>query len=569
MGTANIRQVHAGDDIREDDNNQFFAALTGNVVPRNVEGEAEDLAGNLGSSTFRWRAIYVEKIVGATSVELHSSHGAVLPANPDVGDIFIKTSSPGDGFYYCETDNAWKFIGSVDAAVGTGNVLPANPDVGDIFIKTSGGQEGFYYCKTDDIWTPPADLSVEDLRAFMLALRTDSLIISESLTVTAAGLEVDTNGDLVSVDGDAIITASITNPTTSHEFKMSALDDLPEAANGATLTDSNSIHWDFSGTTFRIARGENGHFFFSSDTTGTYDLTLRWNRIAVPASVLPRASGTEAGIIQPEEYTRIHAAIDAEHLHDTPEVTASMIEGADALLFDDASVADGEGSQVKEIRFSELDKRWYKYPSGTRFTAANLPLKLVDFLAAASEGGWLYSTDMQVQTGALFAAKPTLAVAAGRAYADFGSRGPRFTDVWDAVRVPKGSVITNARYVIGERNEEAGASRRPDETDYAFTSIAGTDWGAKLGTRGAYDYYSFLIADKPADADQFVEEHEKFTLDGQLVAVCVSALAPLVLSGSGQMSLDRTAVPVFWYGTQAEYDAVAVKDDNTVYFVEE
>ena len=55
-------------------------------------------------------------------------------------------------------------------------------------------------------------------------------------------------------------------------------------------------------------------------------------------------------ILEPTEY------IDAAHLHDTPEVFGSALQPDDAFLFDDASVS--AGSQLREVRKSELDKIW-------------------------------------------------------------------------------------------------------------------------------------------------------------------------------------------------------------------
>lgn len=80
----------------------------------------------------------------------------------------------------------------------------------------------------------------------------------------------------------------------------------------------------------------------------------------IPADHLPSASGSASGIIGPTEYTRIHDSIDAAHLHDTPALLASHLDDADAVLIDDSSVADGQGSQLREVPLSELDKRWLR-----------------------------------------------------------------------------------------------------------------------------------------------------------------------------------------------------------------
>jgi len=165
---------------------------------------------------------------------------------------------------------------------------------------------------------------------------------------------------------------------------------------------------------------------------------------------------------------------------------------------------------------------WAQDDNDERIPESKLPAKAESFFADATQGGWKWSTDMQVQTGALPAAKPSLATAAARAYVVNGYRGPRYTNVWDTVRVPKGQSVTDARYSIGER----------DIAVAAFTNIAGSSWES-LGTRGAYDYYAVQIADKPADSNQFVEEFGKFTIDGDKVEITGVGSHPFLKINSG------------------------------------
>ncbi len=165
---------------------------------------------------------------------------------------------------------------------------------------------------------------------------------------------------------------------------------------------------------------------------------------------------------------------------------------------------------------------WAQDDNDERIPESKLPAKAESFFADATQGGWKWSTDMQVQTGALPAAKPSLATAAAKAYVVNGYRGPRYTNVWDTVRVPKGQSVTDARYSIGER----------DIAVAAFTNIAGSSWES-LGTRGAYDYYAVQIADKPADSNQFVEEFGKFTIDGDKVEITGVGSHPFLKINSG------------------------------------
>ena len=165
---------------------------------------------------------------------------------------------------------------------------------------------------------------------------------------------------------------------------------------------------------------------------------------------------------------------------------------------------------------------WAETGDRDRIPESKLPAKAESFFADTTEGGWKFSADMQVQTGAMPAAKPSLATAAARAYAVTGDRGPRYQNVWDMVRVPKGRSVTDARYAIGEK----------DLAVASFANIAGSSWES-LGTQGAYDYYAVQIADKPADDDQFVEEFGKFRIDGGKVEITGVGSHPFLKINSG------------------------------------
>ena len=74
------------------------------------------------------------------------------------------------------------------------------------------------------------------------------------------------------------------------------------------------------------------------------------------ADRIPLATAAARGGIRPLDYLRLQNALLGNDLHRTPALTAGQLEDADAVLLDDASVSSG--SELKEIRFSELDKRW-------------------------------------------------------------------------------------------------------------------------------------------------------------------------------------------------------------------
>ena len=75
-----------------------------------------------------------------------------------------------------------------------------------------------------------------------------------------------------------------------------------------------------------------------------------------PASRLPNASASAAGIISAAFYERIAAAVQNDNPTDSA-LTHTQIEDADAVLLRDSSVTTG--NEIAEIAFSELDERWY------------------------------------------------------------------------------------------------------------------------------------------------------------------------------------------------------------------
>lgn len=89
----------------------------------------------------------------------------------------------------------------------------------------------------------------------------------------------------------------------------------------------------------------------------------------VPTAKLPTVSGSQSGILMPAEYALIHSAVQGADLHSTSQLTAASLQDEDAVLLDDASVT--VGSELKEISFSELDKRWrtQAVPSGNTLPA--------------------------------------------------------------------------------------------------------------------------------------------------------------------------------------------------------
>ena len=86
------------------------------------------------------------------------------------------------------------------------------------------------------------------------------------------------------------------------------------------------------------------------------DFALRRRTARAPASRLPEASETAAGIISAAFYQRIEKAVQDDAVTNN-NLTASQLQDDDAALVRDASVT--QGNEIAAVRMAELDKRWY------------------------------------------------------------------------------------------------------------------------------------------------------------------------------------------------------------------
>ncbi len=77
MGASNIPQATPNTTIPADDHNALRSALIGDYVPRNSSANAEDVAGSLGQSAFRWlqgyiRTLFIGQVADNISIEADS-----------------------------------------------------------------------------------------------------------------------------------------------------------------------------------------------------------------------------------------------------------------------------------------------------------------------------------------------------------------------------------------------------------------------------------------------------------------------------------------------------------------
>lgn len=72
MAYNTLAAFSSGEIIRRTYPNQFFSSVTGDFVPRNSStGTVQDLAGDLGTTTYRWNETHANQyVVGATSSNL-------------------------------------------------------------------------------------------------------------------------------------------------------------------------------------------------------------------------------------------------------------------------------------------------------------------------------------------------------------------------------------------------------------------------------------------------------------------------------------------------------------------
>ena len=447
-----------------------------------------------------------------------------IPANStDLADM--PQSIVGDKMMTSKTDGTGYELRDIPAGGGQGQGSATWTGLTDTPGSYTGQKDKVPFVKTDETGLELRVLPLEVLENFEAALRTrERLLLSESIQVAIADAAYDARQDLLGSDDDRDIIIKTANPASEYKFKMKTLNDLAGVDQATQLTNSNALTWssDDGNVEFFIAKGRNGHFLFSADSVGTYSVSIdhdsvdlspwarKSNADKIPADKLPLASGSASGIIGPDEFVRLHAAIDQEHLHDTPLLTNPDLQPLDALLLDDHSVADGEGSQLKEVPVSELDKRWYVRSS--RIPDSGLSRKAEDFFDATTDGGWKNEGEVATEDAwvldpdeNMLTAKPdiTVASAPGVDYSWQAERGPRFTNEYDIIRVPTILVsdLSHLRYGIGD-----------PEIVGDFHSIPSSDWES-LGEQGVYTYYTVQVADKPAGSIQRIQRHAAFEID--------------------------------------------------------
>ena len=108
MGANRIITVRPRQGLTDDHINQYYRALLGNFLPRDVGGRPRAFSGDLGTLAIPWETLYVNRIIGGgLDVDLS---GPVLPANPTAGSKFVGTGAI-KGYYICFDDGVWNDLG--------------------------------------------------------------------------------------------------------------------------------------------------------------------------------------------------------------------------------------------------------------------------------------------------------------------------------------------------------------------------------------------------------------------------------------------------------------------------
>ena len=338
-----------------------------------------------------------------------------------------------------------------------------------------------------------------------LALRTESDLVSSAAMTQA------TSNALARLPGDPVIPVAAgqtlfdreflvkVGSGSFHRFTYAELLAKPIQTNGGQAEIANAIQYSEGGNTYSIAHeGGSNRWLFAADNIGDYQITIKDSPILLNPALLPKVSGTESGILAPAEYARIHAAIDAEHLHDTPQVDNAHIEGTDAILFDDASVSTG--SQLREIPFSELDMRWgakdKEAAEWAREGKAVPEEKFTDhqqavFDMVAGDDHWADSTTITVSFP-VAAAAATSANIAGQLYVASQEVSPRQVNAICAIKVPDAEVPQLADKLRRLSVAAAGGG---------FSApVNGVDWGNAVTSDGGFTYYAVTVPDAPVGA---------------------------------------------------------------------
>lgn len=129
---------------------------------------------------------------------------------------------------------------------------------------------------------------------------------------------------------------------------------------------------------------------------------------------------------------------------------------------------------------------------------------------------------------------------------------------------PKGNYLTEHQDISGlaTKQEVADAVAGVDVTEQLKDYAKKSDIPAPYDDTALNDRVATLEA---IDHSQYITEHQDIT--GKVDKVSGKGLSTNDYTAADKAKVDAT--PTFWVGTQAEYDAIATKDNNTFYYITE
>lgn len=96
-GTNSLQSVSGGI-VRKAHVNQYYTAMNQDVVPRDSSGAATDLAGNLGSNSYRWNYL-ISRYATMDQINLASA-GVNLTTNTTTNNTGLVSSGGLDGLFF-------------------------------------------------------------------------------------------------------------------------------------------------------------------------------------------------------------------------------------------------------------------------------------------------------------------------------------------------------------------------------------------------------------------------------------------------------------------------------------
>lgn len=129
---------------------------------------------------------------------------------------------------------------------------------------------------------------------------------------------------------------------------------------------------------------------------------------------------------------------------------------------------------------------------------------------------------------------------------------------------PKGNYLTEHQDISGlaTKQEVADAVAGVDVTEQL------KDYAKKSDIPAPYDDTALngrIATLEAIDHSQYITEHQD--ISGKVDKVSGKGLSTNDYTAADKAKVDAT--PTFWVGTQAEYDAIAVKDNKTFYYITE